>query len=198
MAIKSLARSTVRQSQRNNSALAGYESNYFHHLETVRLGANTASIIFSNLSRYSDYQHLQIRGLTRCTNASSLAGSVIRFNGDSTSSYASHSLEGVNQALASTNGANSSSIGFYIPGNSGNTGSFASFIVDILDPFDSTKNTTTRTSSGFTYPGNWFIVQLTSGLWNNTTPISSISFAPNQNELLSGSSFSLYGLKARA
>ena len=197
MAVRSLAQSSLRQNPQLNSMLAGYQPNAFHHLETVRLGGNVASVTFSNLARYSDYQHFQIRGVARCTNNSSLAALIMRFNGDSGANYAQHSLEGVNNAMATNGTPNNSSFAFYIPGNQSNSGVFAPFITDILDPFQG-KAKTARTFSGFNYTGNWQIAQLTSGLHFSSAQLSSILIAPNQNEFLSGSKFSLYGIKATA
>ncbi len=198
MAVRSLAQSSIRQNPQLNSMLAGYQTNQFHHLETVRLGGNAAFVEFTNLSRYADYQHFQIRGLARCTNSSTLAAMYFRLNGDSGANYSNHRLEGVNNSMGSNSEVSSTNLSsFYIPGNTAAGSSFSGFVADIIDPFE-VKNTTIKTLSGFTSPGNWTIVHLASGAWYSTAAVSSISVLPNQSQFLVGSRFSLYGIKARA
>ena len=199
MAIKSLARSTIRQAQRVNSALAGYESNYFHHLETVRLGGNAASVTFSNLDRYSDFQHLQLRYVLRTDRASvPYSNGALRLNGDTGSNYNAHYLVGTGSAVSSgfVSSATSMLIGNQ-PGGTFTTSAFAAGIFDFLDAYDTTKFTTVRCLSGHT--GNDTTVSLQSGLWRNTAAVTSITVLNwDSANLAAGSRFSLYGLKAKA
>jgi len=204
MAIKSLARSTVRQAQRGNSALAGYESNYFHHLETVRLGGNASSVEFTNLARYNDFQHLQIR----IVGATDRAGDwldflYLRFNNDSSANYATHRLFAEGTTIASGAFTSQTSIirAFYVKGANGTASSFGAGVMDILDPFETTKNTTTRVLTGYVdaSPTSETIVAFMSGLWMSTAAVTSITLASvNSANFIAGSRFSLYGLKARA
>jgi hypothetical protein len=201
MAIKSLARSTIRQSQRNNSALAGYESNYFHHLETVRLGGNASSVEFTNLARYNDFQHFQVRIIARASRPS--AGNsplFIQFNSSGGTAYASHGLNGSGAPVASeaiVSAAQMERAG-NIAGSTAGTNVFGANIIDILDPFDTTKNTTVRVLAGGAYAANP-IIGLFSGFWNNTAAVTTITFSDFAGtSFQAGSRFSLYGLKARA
>lgn len=201
MAIKSLAQSSILQSQRGNSALAGYESNYFHHLETVRLGGTASSVEFTNLARYSDFQHLQIRAVFR-TNRSGYTATYwgMRFNGDTGSNYSWHWLNGgySGSAVQSSGQANASAMRTcWAPGANASANLFASSITDILDPFDTTKNKTIRTLGGKTESEQ--MVLLSSGNWRSTTAVTSITiFDELSASFIAGSRFSLYGLKASA
>lgn len=198
MAIKSLAQSSVRQAPVTNSALAGYTPGSFHHLETVRLGGNASSVEFTNLVRYSDYQHLQIRavGRTSLTSAGN-SGISIRFNGDSANNYAWHRLEGngssvVPSAVPSTSGA----FALHFPRNSAAASIFAGGVVDILDPYEA-KNKTVRSLNGAPHTQN--VIALQSAVWLSTASVNSITFYDvDGGSFLSGSRFSLYGIKARA
>lgn len=199
MAIRSLARSSIRQAGRVNSALAGYESNYFHHLETVRLGGTAASVTFSNLARYSDYQHLQLRIVARTDRGSSLDSVQLQFNGDTNSNYSWHNLQGNAASTSSQAGANAVRIPLaYTPGSTNTANSFATAVVDIFDVFDTTKNKTVRSLSG-QVDGNWTLINLWSGSWRNTDAISSIRLhSDNATNYVVSSRFSLYGLKTRS
>jgi hypothetical protein len=201
MAIKSLARSTVRQAQRYNSALAGYESNYFHHLETVRLGGNAASVSFTNLSRYSDFQHLQIRVICRDTRATTGGNNVrVTINGDSSGAYAWHRLRGDGSSVSSAAGSSVTFMNLFASVSLNDAANaFGAAIIDILDPFDTTKNTTLRVLQGYALASNTSAVELRSGFWNNTAAMSSVSFVPDTTgNFAAGTRFSLYGLKAKA
>jgi hypothetical protein len=128
--------------------------------------------------------------------------SIVRFNGDTSTSYATHQIYGT-QGVAVTSVANVSQDRqnwFVIP-KTQNLNTFGPVVIEILDPFDTTKNTTSRAFSGyFTATTNYRnFVTLRSGLWNNTAALSSIYLAPqNGPNFVSGSRFSLYGIKARS
>lgn len=201
MAVKSLAQSSLVEPQIRNSMLAGYESNYFHHLETVRLSSTAASVTFSNLARYSDFQHLQIRYVVKTGRASLADDMVVRFNGDSATNYTFHSLIGPGSSAPFSSGsANMSGIYGYsiIAGGTSAAQIYSPGVLDILDPFETVKNTTTRQLIGTVIPGQTYIM-LHSGVWRNTSAIDSINLSPiSGNGFLAGSRFSLYGIKARA
>ena len=197
MSVKSLVQSSLTNSHSVNSMLGRYESNYFHHLETVRLSSSASSITFSNLERYADFQHLQIRGVSRSTGAVNEDTQVIRFNGDSGTNYASHYLYGVSGTPSA--GVYGTSVTYaqstLIPGANIATGIFAPILMDIVDPFSSNKYKTLKTLSGYT--GSAIFIK--TGLWMSLSPITSIQlFSPSGYSLSAGSRLSLYGFKASA
>jgi hypothetical protein len=199
MAIKSLSRSTINQSFRNNSALAGYEPNHFYHLETVRLGGNAASVEFTNLARYNDFQHFQIRATLRTNRANNGDALRLRFNNDSGTNYSVHVLRGEgSNTLFSEGGGSINYLEIAYSEAANNTASsFAGAVIDILDPFETTKNTTARGLSGYTSS----VGRLTyySGAWYNAAALTTILCYPAHGSAwVQGTRISLYGLKAKA
>jgi hypothetical protein len=193
MAVKSLSHSSILQPATTNSMLGDYESNYFHHLETVRLSSTASSVTFSNLAQYSDYQHLQFRVTGRSSRAADNDNLTIRFNSDSGTNYSFHRLYG-QSSVVSNSGVNETKIS--IPGFGANSPAiFSSHVIDIVDAFESVKFPTLRALGG----ASAILVGLTSGSWRSTAGITSVTFDTDvAGDILSGSRFSLYGLKARS
>lgn len=193
MAVKSLAQSSLVIAPPTNSLLGRYQPNAFHHLETVRLASSATSLTFSNLDRYSDYQHLQIRVVGRSSRAADNDNLSIQFNADSGANYSFHRLYG-QSSVVSNAGSNETKIS--IPGFGANSPAlFSGHVIDIVDPFETTKFTTIRSIGGVSS----ILIGLTSGSWRNTAAVSSITFDTDvAGDLLSGSRFSLYGIKARS
>jgi hypothetical protein len=203
MAVKSLAQSSLVAPTATNSMLAGYSGNQFHHLETIRLGSSASAIEFTNLSRYADYQHLQIRVVARATNATNYLGVRIRLNGDSGTNYFRHELYGEGSGgVVSGGGSSTGTTPFWTAGANATANAFGAGIVDILDAFSSNKNTTVRGLAGLTVSpgsGTLQVVGLLSGGWFNTAALTSIVLEPaSSGNFVQNSRFSLYGLKARA
>lgn len=202
MAVKSLAQSSILQPSNVNSMLGSYESNYFHHLETVRLGSTAASVTFSNLDQYADYQHLQLRVAVRDTHSSIADARLgMRMNGVTTASYMTHVLFSRGSGITSE-GVNSGSYDTQIricqDIMSGNApaGAFTASTIDILDAFETSKFKTVRGLSG--HAASSYLINLTSGFYNSTSAISSITlFSLQGTSLAANSRFSLYGIKAR-
>ena len=167
-------------------------------LETEILAGTQASVTFSSLGDYaSDYQHLQLRITARDTSAGSGgSNATLRFNGDTGSNYRErHVLYGDGSSVYSVDRGNDT---YIIPYDNAATGDTADVynaaVIDILDPFSSNKYTTTRSLRGFAASSVSFI-GLNSGLWLNTAAITSITLGSRTSSLVSGSRFSLYGLK---
>ena len=160
-------------------------------LETVTLSSNAASVEFTNLvTKYSaTYKHLQIRMITRLSNTSTATDQLMRFNGVTTSSYASHRMLGNGSSVVSQNQTSATSmlIGF-VDGDQ-----FTASVIDILDPFVTTKNKTARCLFGA--HGFAREVMLTSGFLNSTNAISSVTLFPIVANYLAGTRISLYGIK---
>ena len=199
MAIKSLARSSILQPQETRFALAGYQTNMFHHLETIRLSSTASTVEFTNLAQYSDYEHLQIRYAARTARTGiNYTDIVLRLNSDGAANYADHRLLGNGSSVISNGNTGRNQIQ-RIVGASANTttDAFGAGVIDILDAFNSSKNTTVRALSGLA--ANETNITLSSGLWLNTAALTTITiFDVVSANLLAGSRFSLYGLKVRA
>lgn len=204
MGIKSLSNSSgIVNFQKHQSMLAGIELNKFHHLETVRLGSSAASVEFTNLGQYSDFQHLQIRMVARSDEAgsSNLRDLRIQANADTGSNYAAHVMRAGGDGNVYSNAAASQSsvaTSFPVfPRPSNPTTQFGAVILDVLDAFETTKYTTFRMLGGAKPDGEDHI-WLGSGLWMNTNALTEIKLFANSGNFGSNSRFSLYGLKARA
>ena len=166
-------------------------------LETEILTTTTASVTFSDLnSTYgADYQHLQIRFTGRSNKSGDNDNFQIRINGDSGSNYSAHRLQADGSSFT-TSGYSNQTIMYnagVLPAATSTANAFAGAVVDILDPFETTKYTTARSFSGST---SKTLVALTSGLWMNTAAVTSIELDVLTGNWITGSRFSLYGLRS--
>ena len=174
----------------NSQAAGAAGAGAYDLLETQTLASSAASVTFTGLDSYTDYKHLQIRGVARTDRASS-GGDVMKitFNSITSSDYAWHYLRsgvtsnaGTSQTGINANQSNSA-------GDTSNT--FGAFVTDILDFASSSKNTTLKSLSGTSS-----VIELSSGLLNNTASITSINLdVLIGTNFVSGSRFSLYGVK---
>jgi hypothetical protein len=116
--------------------------------------------------------------------------------------YANHSLTGRGGGFPAIESNASSSVssiflGFYA-GSGETSDSFGAYAISLLDYSTTTKNTTIRALGGLHAVGLTRIA-LASGLYNQTTAVSSIEFLninnPTGTNFIAGSRFSLYGIK---
>ena len=180
-----------------SAAGGGVVGGNYDLIETTILGSAASSVTFSSLATYaSTYKHLQIRYVGRTNRADDNAQPVIRFNADSGSNYDYHGLEGWNNAVNSVATINASgmNLGYSFSGTSSGTNVFGAGVVDILDAYSTTKNKTIRALNGQSSDARKF-VHLNSGLWRNTSSVTSITILSSNNDLVAGSRFSLYGIK---
>jgi hypothetical protein len=173
------------------SSFGDYES-----IATTTVGAGgAATITFSSIP--STYQHLQIRGIVR--NSASGGGgaeATLQFNGTSTNYVYFHQIYGDGtSAVASANTTSSAILPIFNPKSGTTANVFAGFVMDVLDYANTNKNKTVRTLSGWDANGDGFII-FRSGLWMNTSAISSITIGMESTfNLAQYSSFALYGIK---
>jgi len=166
-------------------------------ISTTVLGSSAASVTFSGLgTSAAAYKHLQLRMTARTDYASANLGEAnIQFNGDTGSNYAWHSLLGTGSTVASQNGTSQTSARFSnIPYGSSTASMFSAGVVDILDFNSTSKNKTLRALNGVANSSDWR-VSLFSGAWFSTSAITSFTITPNIANFVTGSRFSLYGLK---
>jgi len=170
-------------------------------LETEILTGTTASVTFSSLnSTYgADYQHLQIRYVIRNDNSNPYSESSLQFNSEGSPNYARHAIIGNGSSITVGGVANDGPIMLYT-GSAGNTAtanSFGAGVVDILDAFETTKYKTIRNLAGRIVGGGEDRVALSSGVWKNTAAVTTLTLDQViGSNFLTGSRFSLYGLKA--
>jgi hypothetical protein len=117
----------------------------------------------------------------------------LTFNNDSGNNYSFHEIIGTGSNVDGYASSSQPRIqAWQLPPTSGFTGA----VMDILDPFETTKNKTTRTLGGQA-EGVFSQIRLGSGMWMNTSSVTSIKLTGGVN-ISSGSRFSLYGIKATA
>jgi hypothetical protein len=152
-----------------------------------------ASVTFSNIPQI--FAHLQVRVLARDSRSNSASNIEWRYNGDTGNNYTSHVVYGNGGSTAAAVDLNlSTQSAIRIPGASASANIFGVGILDILDYTNTNKNKVSRTLSGHDQNGDGQLY-FTSGLWNNTAAITSITFVPTTANIVQHSSFALYGIK---
>jgi hypothetical protein len=150
-------------------------------------GLNT--ITFSSIPQ--NYEHLQLRAYLN--NAVGNISVSMQFNGDTGTNYAKHILYGDGSAAGSNAVSSTASMTFHI--YSGNTASiFSASVMDVLDYSNTNKNKTVRGLCGWDNNGSGSVL-LGSGLWVNTSAVTSITFGAAGGTWSSGSTIALYGIK---
>jgi hypothetical protein len=176
---------------------SGGISGTYELIQTTILGSNQASVVFDVSSFASTYKHLQLRQTSRSTNNSTEDFFYLRFNSQTTG-YTNHSLGGTGSIVFSGNETSSYPNGILsglgTAGATSPTSAFGAGVIDLLDPFSTTKNKTVRLFSGNVNTA-YFRLGLGSGSWMSTNAATSISVHALVGSFVSGSRFSLYGIK---
>lgn len=155
-------------------------------------GSGVSTVTFSSIP--STYKHLQIRIFGQANSGSGYVR--MRFNGDTGTNYAQHYLQGYGDGTGGYAGGNASTNMISLYGYYGNIYSFKSTIVDIADYGSTTKNKTVRGFDGYNSNGNNSTeINLLSGLWMNTSAITSITIYGDGGIFSSTTQFALYGIK---
>lgn len=168
----------------------------FELIETVNLTSTQTDITFSNLGTYNTtYKHLQIRGTVRSNRGDDNSNLGLRFNADSGSNYAWHTLQTLSGSFDFANGANDSSMtfGYTIAGNTTNANHFGAYVIDLLDVYNTNKFKTARSFSG--QPSGRNFISAASGLWRSTSSVTSITLLDRNGSMVSGTRWSLYGMR---
>ena len=168
----------------------------FESIATVTVGSGgAANIEFTSIP--GTYQHLQIRGINRSSQSiASVATTSIQFNSDSSSNYARHQFGGYGTGTFAAGQANQTTAWagtFTSASHLSNV--FGATVIDILDYANTSKNTTVRAHSGADINGGEGYYQACSGLWLNTSAVSSIKLIAGSG-FAQHSTFALYGVKA--
>ena len=173
-------------------ATTAYES-----IQTITVGSGgAADVTFSSIP--STYTHLQIRILAKTAfTSSNQDGLKVQYNGATGSSYNYHYLGGNGSTTYA--GGNASAQTFMqsisIAGTLSNANMFGAGVIDILDYANTNKNKVQRALGGTDQNGSG-VIEMWSGLFLDTTPISSIKlFSFNGSNISQYSSFALYGIK---
>ena len=174
------------------------EIHAYDHLETVVLpSTNTTTIAFSNLGNYSQYTHLQFRASVK-ESANNFADATcqIRLNGDTGANY--YRVAFVTGGASFTRVNQSNQTAMLLPealpdGGRGST-TYGWIIADLLN-FSSGNRKTLTTNHGIGHSGA-LTNQFSGYLWDNTSAVTSISFATSNSNFAAGSRISVYGIRA--
>jgi hypothetical protein len=192
----------ILASSSTSSFLGNYES-----IATVTVGAGgSASVTFSSIS--SDYTHLQIRyfGYSTRTNIVLDTYDVRLGTGsiDTSASYSYHNLYGDGDAAGVTAASSTTTIQpvFCVGDENASSQRSGVGVIDILDYKNTNKYKTVRILGGFDINGKFGSgtqyggrVGLTSGLWQKTTAVNTITLFPTNGSWGQYSHFALYGIK---
>jgi hypothetical protein len=176
-------------------------SGAFESIATTTVGSGgSATVTFSTIP--GTYKHLQFRIFAQCNRITVGVDALkFTFNGVGGTSYAGHNLrgDGANPVIAGGSGSDAL-ISFARVVGTGAGGSFGASVIDILDYANTDKNKTVRGIGGIdvngTVGGIGGSIGLSSGLFNSTAAISSVTFTPDGGTLFNQhSSFALYGIR---
>jgi hypothetical protein len=165
----------------------------YESIATYTVGGGGASdITFSSIP--SGFKHLQIRLIGNVpAGATSLT---VQFNSDTTNAnYFFHEIYGSGSAVAATAKTGTQPLYLQYWGGLPSTSNiYGAGVIDILDYTNTNKYKTVRSLGGYDANGSGYIM-FDSGLWLDTSAITSIKLAPSPNSFAQYSSFALYGIK---
>jgi hypothetical protein len=158
----------------------------YEPIETKTLVSSAASVTFSSISgAYTDLLLITSNGSTTATNT------YVRLNGDSGSNYSFTQLTGTGSSPISGRSSNQTAI--RVDNYASAATSITNAYIFQLQNYSNTttyKTVLTRTNEAATG------VDATVGLWRNTAAITSILYYPGVGNWITGSTFTLYGIKA--
>lgn len=191
MSIRFFSKSSIRTGEKYSNAWDKTLSRDYELISTTLISSNTASVTFDSIP--SDYKHLQIRMVTRRSDSGN-NNVRLRFNSDSGSNYRNHFLYGDGSSVTSGTSTSTYTLASRSTASNDTANAFGTGICDILDYNSTSKNTTIRSLAG-NPGGTGNFVWLYSGLWLNTNAVTSITLLEADSNFVSGSRFSLYGIK---
>lgn len=161
----------------------------YEPIQSQVLTGTQATITFSSIPQ--TYTDLVL--VAHCVSISSATSSSIgvQFNSDTSTNYSRTLLYGDGSTAASTRdtSATSSAILYYE--------GLATLAPNILQIMNYTNTTTNKTFiARANFAGS--TVRLGVGLWRNTAAITSVTLVPTTSSFATGSTFTLYGIKAAA
>lgn len=172
----------------------------YEKIATNTLSSATASVTFSSIS--SAYTDL----LLVCTNILSTRTSsqdipVVTFNSDTGANYSSTNVDGAAAGASSTRwtSSNNALMGFVSDSNSTANPSLypSNFIVNVLNYSNtSTYKTLISRYNNLASSSSYNRVGSNVGLWRSTAAITSITIGLYYSTYATGSTFTLYGIKA--
>lgn len=168
---------------------------YFNKIETITVGSGGSSIItFSSIPQ--TYTDLMLKVSARTTDTQSIGPITLRFN-SATSNYTSRDSYGTGTSMGSTSRGNIGSA-LYLGngvGNAATANTFGNMEVYISQYTGGKYKTLTAENVGEDNSSTAYSTYI-SGLWSDTSAITSISIIGLSTDLMQYSSFTLYGIKS--
>jgi hypothetical protein len=194
MGVLSFARGGILGYGKTSNMLSGnpVATGDFELIQTVFGTGSSTTVTFSSIPQ--NYKHLQIRYVGKNTVGSDNIN--LTMNGISSGVYVAHRLWGNGTAVAVTPSGTASSAFLLLSDAisvSATANSFGAGIIDILDYSSTTKNKTVKIISGVS--DSTPSVQIGSGLYAQTTAVSSLTLTVPSGFLTDLSRFSLYGIR---
>ena len=161
-------------------------SSTYEPIATTTLGSNQADVTFSSISQsYTDLVLIVSGGFNSATGYALS----IQLNGDTASNYSTTYMLGDGSSASS--GRYSSQAAMYVGAPARNTLNGA-YILQFQNYSNTTTNKTVLARTNAAAISTWASVSL----WRSTAAINSIKIFPEVASWLSGSTFTLYGIKA--
>jgi hypothetical protein len=176
-----------------NSQETAVAAGAYDLLETVLISSNTTDVTFSSIPQ--TYSHLQVRMTVR--NSSSFNTAIrVRPNSDSALNYYTHRLRGYGSGILSNAAADTGRLDQLIITSTATASVFGSGVLDLLDYKNTNKYKTFRSLHGYADPlSAGASIQLCSIQYRDTSAITSLTLNCWDGNFVSGSRFSLYGIK---
>jgi hypothetical protein len=186
-----MANLSIKTGTISRSMLVGnspYVPPSFESIATATGNGSSGSITFSSIPQ--TYKHLQIRGVYND------GGYNMRlvFNSDTGANYCRHTLIATGSAVTSGGGINQNDLDLISYGASG-TNNMSVCIIDIADYTSTTRYKTAKAFDGYTESASTLIIYNSSGLWQNTNAINSITITNLYGSYNTNTVYSLYGIK---
>lgn len=172
----------------------------YEPISTTTLSSGQATVTFSAIpGTYTDL--LIVANVYARFTSTSAAALLLRFNGDTSSNYSTTFVEGNGSAAASTRYINQTKmdIGSIMAQNSTSSTVFPPIIIQVMNYANATTNKTVISRSNSEDGTNTTArrVRAYAGLWRKTPEaITSIEFSTDATDFVTGSTFTLYGIKA--
>jgi hypothetical protein len=158
----------------------------YEPIATTTLSSSASEVNFTSITgSYTD-----IILVARFSSTTLIFGGInLRFNGDSGANYSYTLIEGTGSAASSARASNFAQMEM---GYNGTNDSGQNILINIQNYSNTTTNKTAI--SRYNSPAGQVMSYV--GLWRNTAAITSIRFAVNNQAFASGSTITLYGIKA--
>jgi hypothetical protein len=158
----------------------------YEPIATQTLGSNASSVTFSSISgSYTDLVIIFTFGITGGDDI------IMRFNGDTGANYSSTRLFGNGGAAFSGRTSDYTGIQPRTPADQPSTIT-TMWRINIMNY----ANTTTYKTSSSRYDFVAGVAETDIGLWRNTAAITSVSIVSPARSFVTGTTFTLYGIKA--